>query len=341
MLRMIFETDTLGSPSRIPVTYAVRRITPDVIHSSNLCTDHPQHQSRRNRCSIRFGGPRLPPRRRWQPHHEKLRDTISIAVRALDNVIDINFYPTEAAELQQSPPSVGLGVMGLQNALFRKGIPFASDAAVGANMNSWKRSPTMPTRHPQALAAEHGTYSTYKGSKWDRGLMPQDTLDLLQEEREEVKVPRAGKMDWKPCARKLPSRECATPTSSPLPPLPRSPISWAPRPVLAAYKNLREEQSSGDFIVLNGHLVRDLKDRGLWNDEVLINSVDGELDSIERTPRTCATNTRPPSRSNTNTSLTLPPADRNGSTNHNRLILPRAAGHQDPLTCTATPGIRV
>ena len=111
--------------------------------------------------------------------HDKLRETIRIAVRALDNVIDVNFYPTEAAKtsnMRHRP--VGLGVMGLQNALFTKNIPFSSNEAVEFNDEFMEAICYYAYEASSDLANERGTYSTYRGSKWDRGLLPQDTIDL-------------------------------------------------------------------------------------------------------------------------------------------------------------------
>jgi len=116
----------------------------------------------------------------------------------LDNVIDINFYPTEAARTSnERHRPIGLGVMGLQYALYRKGIPFASKEAVEFNDEFMEAVAYYAYEASSDVAAEKGTYSTYKGSKWDRGLLPQDTVDLLEKERGvEIDVPRGGKMDW-------------------------------------------------------------------------------------------------------------------------------------------------
>ena len=113
--------------------------------------------------------------------HETLRDTIRIAVRALDNVIDVNFYPTEAAKtsnMRHRP--IGLGVMGLQNSLFVKNIPFTSDEAVEFNDEFMEAICYYAYEASSDLANERGTYSSYRGSKWDRGLLPQDTIELLE-----------------------------------------------------------------------------------------------------------------------------------------------------------------
>jgi ribonucleoside-diphosphate reductase alpha chain len=161
-----------------------------------------------------------------------LRETVRIAVRALDNVIDINFYPTEAARranMRHRP--VGLGVMGLQNALYEKGMSFASEAAVEFNDEFMEAIAFYAYEASSDLAAERGAYSTFKGSKWDRGLLPADTLELLERERgEAVEVPRGGRLDWEALRGRSAARACATATCSPSPPRPRSRTSWGPPP---------------------------------------------------------------------------------------------------------------
>ena len=178
--------------------------------------------------------------------------------------------------------------MGLQNALFIKNIPFASQAAIEFNDEFMEAIAYYAYEASSDLAAEHGTYSSYKGSKWDRGLMPQDTLDLLESERGvEITVPRAGKMDWKPLREKIArqgmriSNVLAIADSYDL-----QYHGYLPC-IEPTYKNLFVKSNlSGDFIVLNGHLIRDLKARGLWNVDMAdqLKYFDGELESIEGIP---------------------------------------------------------
>ena len=164
--------------------------------------------------------------------HKKLRETIRMAVRALDNVIDINFYPTEAARLSnQRHRPIGLGVMGLANALYMKGIAFASPEAVEFNDEAMEAIAYYAYEASSDLAAERGTYSSYKGSKWDRGLLPLDTVDLLEKERGlPIEVPRRRGWTGRRCARRSPPRACATAMSSRSRPRRRSRTSRTPRP---------------------------------------------------------------------------------------------------------------
>jgi ribonucleoside-diphosphate reductase alpha chain len=263
-----------------------------VIHSSNLCTEITLNTSAEETAVCNLGSVVLDSHldKDGNLDHAKLRETIQIAVRALDNVIDINFYPTEAAKTANSRHRpIGLGIMGLQNALYKKDIAFASQAAVEFNDEFMEAIAYYAYEASSELAAERGTYSSYKGSKWDRGMMPQDTLDLLETERgETIDVPRAGKMDWKPLREKIAQNGMRN--SNVLAIAPTATISniMGTTPCIEpTYKNLFVKSNlSGDFVVLNGCLVRDLKARGLWTDEMRdqLKYFDGELESIEGVP---------------------------------------------------------
>ncbi len=292
MLRMIFETGHPWITFKDPCNVRSPQDHAGVIHSSNLCTEITLNTSDEETAVCNLGSIVLDSHldKDGNLDHEKLRESVRIAVRALDNVIDINFYPTQAAKTANSRHRpIGLGVMGLQNALFIKDIPFASQAAVEFNDEFMEAIAYYAYEASSDLAAEHGTYSSYKGSKWDRGLMPQDTLDLLESERGvEITVPRAGKMDWKPLREKIARQGMRN--SNVLAIAPTATISniMGTSPCIEpTYKNLFVKSNlSGDFIVLNGHLVRDLKARGLWDADMAeqLKYFDGELESIEGIP---------------------------------------------------------
>jgi len=293
MLRMIFETGHPWITFKDPCNVRSPQDHAGVIHSSNLCTEITLNTSHEETAVCNLGSVVLDSHldKDGNLDHEKLRDTIQIAVRALDNVIDINFYPTEAARTANSRHRpIGLGIMGLQNALYKKGIAFASQTAVDFNDEFMEAIAYYAYEASSDLAAEQGTYSSYKGSKWDRGLMPQDTLDLLEQERGvEIKVPRAGKMDWKPLREKIAKHGMRN--SNVLAIAPTATISniMGTTPCIEpTYKNLFVKSNlSGDFIVLNGEMVRDLKARGLWTPEIRdqLKYFDGELDSIPEVPQ--------------------------------------------------------
>ncbi|HTB80260.1 MAG TPA: ribonucleoside-diphosphate reductase subunit alpha [Opitutaceae bacterium] len=292
MLSMLFET---GHPW-ITFKDACNIRSPQdhvgVIHSSNLCTEITLNTSNDETAVCNLGSIIL------ETHldaagnidHPKLRETIRTAVRALDNVIDINFYPTEAAKLSnQRHRPIGLGVMGLANSLYLKGIAFASDAAVEFNDEAMEAIAYYAYEASSDLAFERAPYSTYKGSKWDRGLLPQDTLDLLEQERGvPVEVPRGGRMDWKPLRQKIADQGMRN--SNVLAIAPTATISniTATSPCIEpTYKNLFVKSNlSGEFIILNPYLVKDLKARGLWNQDMIDNLkyFDGELKDIPGVP---------------------------------------------------------
>ena len=292
MLSMLFET---GHPW-ITFKDACNIRSPQdhcgVIHSSNLCTEITLNTSNDETAVCNLGSVILDSHLKSDGSldHAKLRETIGMAVRALDNVIDINFYPTEAAKrsnLRHRP--IGLGVMGLAHALYMKGTPFASEAAVEFNDEAMEAIAYYAYEASSDIAAERGTYSTYKGSKWDRGLLPQDTVDLLEQERGvKVDVPRGGRMDWAPVRAKIAQHGMRN--SNVLAIAPTATISniTATSPCIEpTYKNLFVKSNlSGEFIVLNPFLVKDLKARGLWDQEMIDNLkyFDGEVMDIDRMP---------------------------------------------------------
>jgi ribonucleoside-diphosphate reductase alpha chain len=292
MLSMLFET---GHPW-ITFKDACNIRSPQdhcgVIHSSNLCTEITLNTSNDETAVCNLGSVILDSHLKpdGSLDHAKLRETIGMAVRALDNVIDINFYPTEAAKrsnLRHRP--IGLGVMGLAHALYMKGIPFASEAAVEFNDEAMEAIAYYAYEASSDIAAERGTYSTYKGSKWDRGLLPQDTVDILEQERGvKVDVPRGGRMDWAPVRARIAQHGMRN--SNVLAIAPTATISniTATSPCIEpTYKNLFVKSNlSGEFIVLNPFLVKDLKARGLWDQEMIDNLkyFDGEVMDIDRMP---------------------------------------------------------
>jgi ribonucleoside-diphosphate reductase alpha chain len=218
--------------------------------------------------------------------HALLKETITVAVRALDNVIDINFYPTKAASTSnQRHRPIGLGVMGLQNALFKKNLPFSSSAAVEFNDEFMEAIAYYAYSASSDLASERGTYQSYEGSKWDRGILPQDSIDLLEQERGmKINVPRGHKMDWTPVREKIVKNGMRN--SNVLAIAPTATISniMGTTPCIEPnYKNFFTKSNlSGNFLVLNRDLVEDLKSEGLWGREMLdrLKYHDGELDDI-------------------------------------------------------------
>jgi ribonucleoside-diphosphate reductase alpha chain len=292
MLKMVFETGHPWITFKDPCNVRSPQDHVGVIHSSNLCTEITLNTSDEETAVCNLGSVVLDTHitRDGALDHEMLKETITVAIRALDNVIDINFYPTVAAKTANSRHRpIGLGVMGLQNALYKRNLAFASDAAVEFNDEMMEAVAYYAYSASSDLAAEVGPYSTYKGSKWDRGLLPQDTVDLLEDERgRKIDVPRGGKMDWSVVREKIAKHGMRN--SNVLAIAPTATISniMGTTPCIEPnYKNLYVKSNlSGDFIVLNAELVKDLKKSGLWNQEMLdqLKYFDGELDAIDDIP---------------------------------------------------------
>ncbi len=292
MLKMLFETGHPWITFKDPCNLRSPQDHVGVIHSSNLCTEITLNTSADetavcNLGSILIDNHLLPT---GEIDHAKLRETVRIAVRALDNVIDINFYPTDAAKnsnIKHRP--IGLGVMGLHFALFQKGIDFASEEAVDFSDEMMEAIAFYAYEASSDLAAERGTYSTYKGSKWDRGLLPQDTLEILERERGvPVEVPRGGKLDWAPVREKIAKQGMRNSNVLAIAPTATIANIMGTSPCIEPmYKNLYVKSNlSGDFVVVNPFLVEDLKARGLWTPEIIdqVKYFDGELADIEGIP---------------------------------------------------------
>jgi ribonucleoside-diphosphate reductase alpha chain len=292
MLKLIFETghpwitfkDTCNV--RSPQDHA------GVIHSSNLCTEITLNTGADETAVCNLGSVVLDSHLKndGSLDHAKLRETIRIAIRALDNVIDVNFYPTDAAKtsnMRHRP--IGLGVMGLQNSLFRKDISFSSDEAVEFNDEFMEAICYYAYEASSDLASERGTYSSFRGSKWDRGILPQDTIALLEEERgSNIEVPKGEKMDWSVVRDKIAKHGMRNSNVVAIAPTATiSNIMGSSPCIEPTYKNLFVKSNlSGDFMVLNRFLVEDLKKCGLWNNEMSdqLKYFDGELSSIDSVP---------------------------------------------------------
>ncbi|MBE2214277.1 MAG: ribonucleoside-diphosphate reductase subunit alpha [Opitutaceae bacterium] len=292
MLSMLFETGHPWITFKDPCNVRSPQDHAGVIHSSNLCTEITLNTGAEETAVCNLGSVILDSHLRADGSLdlEKLRETVRVAVRALDNVIDLNFYPTEAAKtsnLRHRP--IGLGVMGLANALYAKNVAFASEAAVEFNDEFMEAIAFYAYEASSDLAAERGAYSSFKGSKWDRGLLPPDTLDLLEQERgQRIDVPRTGRMDWSELRAKIQTQGMRNSNVLAIAPTATiSNITGTSPCIEPTYKNLFVKSNlSGEFIVLNAFLVRDLKARGLWNQAVIddLKYFDGELKDIGSIP---------------------------------------------------------
>ena len=292
MLKMLFETGHPWITFKDPCNVRSPQDHTGVVHSSNLCTEITLNTSEDETAVCNLGSVVLDTH--LLPSGEldldKLRETVRIAVRALDNVIDVNFYPTASARTaNERHRPVGLGVMGLQNALYARGAAFASSEALDFNDEMMEAIAMFAYEASSDLAGERGTYHSYLGSKWDRGLLPHDTVDLLERERGiEIQVPRGGKLDWAPVRAKIAAQGMRNSNVIAIAPTATiSNIVGTSPCIEPMYRNLFAKSNlSGDFTVLNPWLVRDLKAEGLWNDEFAaqLKYFDGDLAEIAGVP---------------------------------------------------------
>jgi ribonucleoside-diphosphate reductase alpha chain len=291
MLSMLFETGhpwiTFKDPSNIrsPQDHV------GVVHSSNLCTEILLNTSKTETAVCNLGSINLPLHMTKKGLDEKkLSKTIKTAIRMLDNVIDINFYPiTEAenANLQHRP--VGLGIMGFQDALYIQDISYASHAAIEFADRSMEMISYYAILSSSELAKERGAYPSYKGSKWDRGLLPIDTIDLLAKERgSSLDMDRSHTMDWqkvRESIHKYGMRNSNTMAIAPTATI--SNITGVSQSIEPMYKHLFVKSNlSGEFTIPNMYLVDKLKQIGLWDENMLddLKYFDGSIAEIERIP---------------------------------------------------------
>jgi ribonucleoside-diphosphate reductase alpha chain len=262
------------------------------VHSSNLCTEITLNTGEDETAVCNLGSVVIDQHldADGEIDHDKLRATVRVAVRALDDVIDVNFYPTEpAATANARHRPVGLGVMGLQHALYRRGITFASEAGVAFSDELLEAVAYYAYEASSDLAAERGTYRSYPGSKWDRGLLPQDTVELLEGERgERVVVERGGRLDWAPLRARIAAQGMRNSNVLAIAPTATIANIMGTSPCIEPmYKNLFAKSNlSGDFVVLNPFLVRDLKAEGLWDSALAaeLKAVEGDVARIARVP---------------------------------------------------------
>ncbi|HWM81099.1 MAG TPA: ribonucleoside-diphosphate reductase subunit alpha [Pseudolabrys sp.] len=262
-----------------------------VVHSSNLCTEITLNTSASEVAVCNLGSVNLVNHLRdGQLDHEKLACTVKTAMRMLDNVIDINFYTIPEARnsnLRHRP--VGLGVMGFQDALNILRLPYASDDAVAFADESMEAVSYWAISASADLAAERGRYPSYEGSLWSKGVLPIDSIRLVDEARgAPIDVDRGSRLDWDTLRRRVMSTGMRNSNTMAIAPTATiSNICGVSQSIEPAYQNLFVKSNmSGDFTVVNAHLVRDLKERGLW-DEVMISDLkyfDGSLGRIDRVP---------------------------------------------------------
>jgi ribonucleoside-diphosphate reductase alpha chain len=295
MLSMLFETGHPWITFKDPCNIRSPQQHVGVVHSSNLCTEITLNTNDSEIAVCNLGSVNLPAHMKDVDgkkvlDHAKLQRTIHTAMRMLDNVIDINYYAVKKARdsnLRHRP--VGLGIMGFQDCLHMMRVPYASNDAVIFADRSMEAVCYYAYYASTELAEERGRYSSYRGSLWDRGILPQDSLKLLADERGGyLEVDASESMDWTVLRERI--REHGMRNSNCVAIAPTATISniiGVSACIEPTYQNLYVKSNlSGEFTEINEYLVRDLKARGLW-DEVMIADLkyfDGSLSRIDRIP---------------------------------------------------------
>jgi len=293
MLGMLYETGHPWMAFKDPCNLRSPQQHTGVVHSSNLCTEITLNTAARQEIAVcNLGSVNLPQHVGENGLDEaKLAATVRTAMRMLDNVIDYNYYSVPAARrsnLKHRP--VGLGVMGFQDALYKLRIPFASEAAVAFADRSMEMIGYHAIHASTLLAEERGPYASFEGSLWSRGILPLDSIDLLEQGRGGyLDVDRSSTLDWDSLRERVKTvgmRNSNTMAIAPTATI--SNICGVAQSIEPTYQNLFVKSNlSGEFTVVNPYLVQDLKGLELW-DEVMVNDLkyyDGSVQRIDRIPQ--------------------------------------------------------
>ncbi len=291
MLTMLFET---GHPW-ITFKDACNVRSPQdhvgVIHSSNLCTEITLNTSAEETAVCNLGSVNLAEHMvEGELDEELLAQSVKTAIRMLDNVININFYPTDEARnsnLKHRP--IGLGLMGFQDALFQKRLPFDSPGALELADRIQELISMNAILASSELARERGAYPSYEGSKWDRGIFPYDTIALLEQERgKAIDVSKATRFDWTPVREHVAENGMRNSNTMAVAPTATiSNIAGCFPCIEPIYKNIYVKANiSGEFTVVNAYLIEDLKRQDLWDREMLdkLKYYDGNISLIPEIP---------------------------------------------------------
>jgi len=292
MLGMIFETGHPWMTFKDPCNLRSPQQHCGVVHSSNLCTEITLNTNSEEIAVCNLGSVNLPQHiENGELNLEKLRGTVRTAIRMLDNVIDINYYSVPQAETSNfRHRPIGLGLMGFQDALYKIDAPYGSENAVSFADRSMEAISYFAIEASSELAAERGSYSSYEGSLWSRGIFPLDSLDILIEQRGEqyIDVNRDKTLDWDTLKAKVASAGMRNSNVMAIAPTATiANITGVSQSIEPTYQNLYVKSNlSGEFTVVNPYLVKDLKSRDLW-DKVMVNDLkyfDGSVQTIDRVP---------------------------------------------------------
>ena len=264
-----------------------------VIHSSNLCTEITLNTSNDEIAVCNLGSINIPNHldAEGNLNKEKLEKNVTTAIRMLDNVIDINYYAVPQAEnsnFKHRP--IGMGIMGFQDALYIKKIPYASEAAVDFADESMELVSYMAINASSDLAKERGSYSSYEGSLWSQGILPLDSIEILEKQRgkDYIEVDKTTRLDWDALREKVKTQGMRNSNTMAIAPTATiANITGLTQSIEPTYSNLFVKSNlSGEFTVINMHLVSALKEIDMW-DEVMVydlKNLNGSLESIARVP---------------------------------------------------------
>ena len=292
MLTMLFETGHPWITFKDSCNLRSPQQHIGVIHSSNLCTEITLNTSNDEIAVCNLGSVNLPQHMKdGVLDEEKVKRTVTTALRMLDNVIDINYYSVDTAKnsnLKHRP--VGMGLMGFQDALYMQDAPYCSDAAIEFADRSMEVISYYAIQASSELAKERGTYPSYDGSLWSQGIFPKDSIDILEKNRgsEFIKVDRSETLDWEKLRAKVKKDGMRNSNVMAIAPTATiSNITGVTQSIEPTYQNLYVKSNlSGEFTIVNPHLERKLKTLDLW-DDVMINDLkyfEGSLSEISRIP---------------------------------------------------------
>lgn len=291
MLTMLFETGHPWITFKDPCNLRSPQDHVGVVHSSNLCTEITLNTSADETAVCNLGSVNLCEHViDGRIDYEMMTETIQTAVRMLDNVIDINFYPTiESERANMRHRAIGLGAMGYQDMLYKLSIPFNSDEHITLADELFEQFSYAAISASTELAADRGAYETFKGSKWDRGLFPLDTLNVLEQERGlPLQVDRVSRLDWMSLKQRM--SDVGIRNSNIMAIAPTATISYisGTTPCIEpTFRNLFVNSNlSGEFTMINKYLVHDLQELGMWDNDMAeqLKAVDGDVSRLDEIP---------------------------------------------------------
>ena len=291
LLSMLYETGHPWLTFKDPCNLRSPQQHTGVVHSSNLCTEITLNTSDDEIAVCNLGSVNLAQHVAENGlDQEKLERTVNVAMRMLDNVIDYNYYSVPQARrsnLKHRP--VGMGIMGFQDALYKLRLPYASREAIEFADSSMEMVSYYAIKASTDLAEERGTYTSFKGSLWSKGILPIDSIDILEKNRNGLlDMDKSQNLDWAGLRKRVKKTGMRNSNCMAIAPTATiSNICGVAQSIEPTYQNLFVKSNlSGEFTVVNPYMVNDLKERGLW-DDVMVSDLkyfDGSVQQIDRIP---------------------------------------------------------